>query len=229
MNLLKEKLSASPLLPRVVPFAVFVLLTALQGKLGPGSQFWIYVAKTVVGAWMLWAIRDLLPEMRWNFSAEAIIAGVIVFLVWVGLDPSYPKLNQFFGNEPKPGAIWNPFAFYGASSSWAWFFAIARIVGSAIVVPPLEEVFYRSFLYRYIARANFTEVPLNHLDWKAFVVTVAIFGLAHNEWLAGFICAAVYQGLVLWKGRLGDAITAHAITNLLLGLWVVWKGAWNFW
>ncbi|MBO4545513.1 MAG: CPBP family intramembrane metalloprotease, partial [Verrucomicrobia bacterium] len=67
------------------------------------------------------------------------------------------------------------------------------------------------------------------VNWMPFVVVSVIFGLVHQEWLAGILCGLVYQGLVCYKGRLGDAITAHGITNLLLGIWVVWRGAWNFW
>jgi hypothetical protein len=60
-------------------------------------------------------------------------------------------------------------------------------------------------------------------------VTSLLFGFAHYEWLPGVLCGAIYQGLVCRKGRLGDAITAHAITNFLLGIWVVTRGAWHFW
>jgi hypothetical protein len=106
---------------------------------------------------------------------------------------------------------------------------VARILGSTLVVPPLEEVFYRSFVYRYIANQNFPSVPLNQfLPWP-FLATAAVFGFSHNEWLAGILCGAAYQWLVLRKNRLGDAMTAHAITNFLLGVWVVWRGAWHFW
>src|ERR1019366_7920816 len=62
-----------------------------------------------------------------------------------------------------------------------------------------------------------------------FLVTAAVFGFAHNEWLAGILCGAAYQWLVIRKHRLGDAMTAHAITNFLLGLWIVWRGARHFW
>ena len=62
------------------------------------------------------------------------------------------------------------------------------------------------------------------------LITSIAFGLVHpQQWLAGILCGFAYQGLVCWKKRLGDAMTAHAITNLLLGLWVIWKNAWNFW
>jgi CAAX prenyl protease-like protein len=96
-------------------------------------------------------------------------------------------------------------------------------------VPPLEEVFYRSFLYRYVASNQFLDVPFNRFLPLPFLITAVVFGFAHNDWLAGMICGAAYQWLVLRKNRLGDAMTAHAITNFLLGIWVVWRGAWNFW
>ena len=99
----------------------------------------------------------------------------------------------------------------------------------AFIVPPLEEVFYRSFLYRYLASVNFLSVPLDKFLPLPFLVTALVFGCAHNEWLAGILCGAAFQWLVLRKNRLGDAMTAHAITNFLLGAWVVWRGAWNFW
>src|SRR6185503_3662594 len=128
-----------------------------------------------------------------------------------------------------PTPPWNPFSQFGDGTALGWFFAAVRVLGSSFVVPPLEEVFYRSFLYRWIARPDFSSVALGHFAWTPFLLAALIFGFAHNEWLAGILCAAAYQGLVCYKKRLGDAVTAHAITNFLLGAWVVWRGAWHFW
>jgi CAAX prenyl protease-like protein len=103
-------------------------------------------------------------------------------------------------------------------------------VGSSLVVPPIEEVFYRSFLYRYFVRINFLTMPLGQFHGLSFVVTSSIFGLMHpDRWVAGILCGLAYQGLTIRKNRVGDAMSAHAITNFLLGVWVVWKGAWSFW
>jgi CAAX prenyl protease-like protein len=102
-------------------------------------------------------------------------------------------------------------------------------LGATLVVPLLEEVFFRSFLYRYLAKTDFQSVPMGQFMLVPFLVAAAIFCFEHREWLAGILCGFAYQGLVIWKKRLGDAITAHALTNLLLGLWVIWKGAWHFW
>ena len=109
------------------------------------------------------------------------------------------------------------------------FFFSVRTLGSTLVVPQLEEVFWRSFFYRYLIRNKFEELPLNKLHWLSLIVTSTLFGLEHFQWLAGILCGLLYQFLVIRKNRLGDAIFAHAVTNFLLSLWVVWKGAWSFW
>jgi uncharacterized protein len=219
-----EKLKASPLLARVTPFAVFLALTYGQGQFGEASKYWFYLAKTLVGAWLLWSWRGALPEMRWAFSVEAVVVGVGIFALWVGLDGLYPSVDQIIqkficpllrgvGLEswcPKPATEsppWNPFTQFGASSALGCF----------------------SFVYRYIVRQDFEAMPLGHFIWKPFLITSFIFGAAHFEWLPGILCGLAYQWLVCRKGRLGDAMLAHGITNFLLALWVVGKGAWHFW
>jgi CAAX prenyl protease-like protein len=235
MNAPTVLLANFPAIARVAPFVVFLVLTFCQGYFGEGGRYWLYLAKTLLGAWMLWMVRSVVREMRWKLSWEAVAAGVAVFVVWVGLDQIVPTQQELWiklglSQAPAtPAPAWNPFAQFGHGAELAWFFVYVRFLGSALIVPPLEEVFYRSFLYRWIARPDFASVPLGLFAWKPFLLTAFIFGFAHNEWLAGILCAAAYQGLVCWKKRLGDAITAHAITNLLLGIWVAWRGAWHFW
>jgi CAAX prenyl protease-like protein len=220
--LLRKHFANSPTVARVVPFVLFLVLTFGQGQLGEASRYWFYLAKTLVGAWLIWEMRPVVTEMRWAVSWEAVVVGVGVCAIWVGLDELYPKLGNV-------GTAWNPHAQFGEGSALAWLFVATRIIGSTLVVPPLEEVFYRSFLYRYLAKSDFQSVPLGQFAWMPFLVTAGVFGFAHHEWLAGILCGMAYQGLVIRRQRLGDAMTAHAITNLLLGSWVVGKGAWKFW
>jgi CAAX prenyl protease-like protein len=109
-------------------------------------------------------------------------------------------------------------------------FIVVHLLGSTFVVPPLEEVFYRSFLYRYFVRTDFQSMPFHQFHPTSFIVTAIIFGPGqHYQWLAGILCGMVFQWLVIRKNRIGDAMTAHAITNFLLGIWVVWKNDWIFW
>ena len=218
----RKTFAASPALVRVAPFFIFLALTFGQGKFGAASAYWFYLAKNLVGAWLILEMRPFVSEMRWAVSWEAILVGVGIFAVWVGLDPFYPHLM-------KTGATGNPGDVFGEKSALAAFFIAVHVLGMTLVVPPLEEVFYRSFLYRYVANQNFLSVPLDKFLPLPFLATALVFGFSHNEWLAGILCGAAYQWLVLRKNRLGDAMTAHAITNFLLGAWIVWKHAWNFW
>jgi uncharacterized protein len=245
LHLIAKKLEASPTLARIAPFAIFLGLTFCQGQFGEAGRYWFYLIKTVIGAWLVWSLRLAIGEMKWALSWAALAAGVAVFALWVGLDRLYPSLDELLRKAcplldrvglkawcPPPGGAppaWNPHQQFGANSSLAWFFITVRLAGSSIVVPPLEEVFYRSFLYRYVTTPEFEKIRLGVFRWTPFLVTSGIFGLSHREWLAGILCGFTYQGLVCWKKRLGDAMTAHAITNFLLGVWVVWKGQWQFW
>ena len=218
-----------------MPFLIFLLLTFCQGKFGAASTYWFYLAKTLVGVWLIWEMRPFVSEMRWAFSWEAVVIGVGIFALWVGISGGWTTQGSLwaklgFSSPPRnTDSIWDPQVQFGGFTPVAWSLMAVHILGMTFVVPPLEEVFYRSFLYRYIAKPDFLSVPLNRFLPLPFFATAAIFGLSHNEWLAGILCGAAYQWLVLRKNRLGDAMTAHAITNFLLGAWVVWRGAWNFW
>jgi CAAX prenyl protease-like protein len=227
--------AVSPVAARVAPFLIFLALTACQGKFGATSAYWFYFAKTIAGAWLIWEMRPFVAEMRWAISWEAAAVGIGVFAMWVGISGEWTTQHSLWLklgiSHPSPGPVrdWNPNEAFGSGSALARLMIMTRILGSTFVVPPLEEVFYRSFLYRYIANQYFLSVPLNRfLPWP-FLGTAAIFGFSHNEWLAGILCGMAYQWLVLRQNRLGDAMTAHAITNFLLGVWIVWRGAWHFW
>ena len=153
MNFLRRKFEGSPDYARVAPFVIFVVLTTLQGQLGEDSRYWLYLLKTLVGAWLIWEMRPFVEEMRWKVSWEALVVGAGIFGIWVGLDGLYPRLSE-------ADAVWNPGKRYGEGSALAWLFVVVRIAGSTIVVPPLEEVFYRSYLYRVFVKTDFRAMPL---------------------------------------------------------------------
>jgi CAAX prenyl protease-like protein len=230
----------TPEFPRVLPFAVFLLIGSLAGKLFPGSEYWLYALKTLVVAGVVWGLRDRLPEMRWKASLPAIGVGVLVAVVWIGLDGRIPSLSAIYdrvstlwtGRAPAPQPVdppWNPLAFFKDAPALGWGFRAIRVVGRSVLVPMVEEVFYRSFLYRMIVRPDFLEVPMRAWHSKAFVGTCLLFSLSHpGQWLAALLCAALYQGLVLRHGRLGDAMVAHGVTNGIISAYAVGTGQWQF-
>lgn len=217
---------------RIAPFVVWVVLTSLEGMFGEASYYWVYALKSVIGAWMVWAIWPAVQEMRWRVSWEAIVVGVLVFFLWVGMEGHYPPLNKILSwdTSGEKSSHWNVFEFFGERSVWAWVFICLRIAATAIIVPPLEEILYRSFLYRWLIREKFEEVPVGQWDRRSFLITGIIFGVVHGDWwLPGILCGFLYQGLVVRRKSLGDAMVAHGITNALLGVYVVYKDAWIFW
>jgi uncharacterized protein len=211
----------SPVFARVAPFAIFCLLTLVHGQFGQTWQYWIYALKTVVAVCVLWMVRKSVKEIRWDISWGAVAVGIACFALWVGLDGRYPMFHRAGGFQPVRT--------YGEGSALGPVFIAVRILGSSLAVPMIEEVFYRSFLYRYFIQAKFWKVPLGCYDAKAFLITALVFGIGHYEWVPGILCGFAYQGLVCRKKRLGDAISAHAITNLLLAGWVVTREAYYFW
>jgi uncharacterized protein len=217
-----KRLLASPVFVRVFPFAVFAGLTLVQGWFGDASQYWIYVLKTALAGCLLCVVRPYVQEMHWRISWRAVLVGIFVFVAWIGLERYYP----LFATR---AATFNPEQTYGSGSPLACAFIAVRILGSSLIVPPLEEIFYRSFLYRYFIKSDFLQIPLCCLEWRAFLITGLVFGIGHYEWLPGILCAFAYQGLVCRTNRVGDAITAHGITNFLLGLWVVIHQAYHYW
>lgn len=238
MHLLPPHIRSDKILIRVVPFVVFLVLTGVQGMFGEEGRYWIYFLKTVAGAWLLYDMIGMVKELEWKFSWEAWVVGIGVCVMWVGIDPYVPPFGEFmhklgFMPPPKPPEEvelpWNPFNQFEGGAVTAWFFVVVRTLGSTIVVPPLEEIFYRSFVYRYIIKVDFLALSPRTWSKLAFFLTTGIFAFTHFQWLAAILCGFAYQGLTIWKGRYGDAIAAHAITNFLLAVWVVWKGAWQFW
>src|SRR5678815_3116062 len=103
----------SPSLIRVLPFALFVLLTFCQDLFGDGARYWFYLAKTIVGAWLIWDMRLYVSEMRCAFSWGGIVAGTVVFVLWVGIDPIFKQLGLAYHRiSIGRGTAWNPLAHF---------------------------------------------------------------------------------------------------------------------
>src|SRR5690349_20123844 len=125
----------SPTLVRVVPFLLFVGLTALQGQWSEASRYWIYVLKTFIGVGLIWMTWPWISEMRCRFSLDAVVVGIAVFALWVGLDGCYPPLDTLIKRLVSPVAAplglanwcaapaapprpWNPHYQFGAPVAW---------------------------------------------------------------------------------------------------------------
>ncbi len=229
-----------PEVPRGLPFVLFLLVGALAGKVFPGSEYWLYAAKTIGVGGLLWIWRRRIPEMRWAISIEAIVVGFAIAVLWLGLDGKIPSLGELWdlgrklatgkaADAAKAAEVWNPLAFFRDQPVLGHAFVALRVAGRSLVVPAMEEVFYRSLFYRAIIAPKFVDIPLGTPNARAWILTSVVFGACHPEhWLPGILCGAAYQWLVIRRGRLGDAMLAHAVTNLLISAYAIGTGRWEF-
>jgi CAAX prenyl protease-like protein len=97
-------------------------------------------------------------------------------------------------------------------------------------VPIAEELAFRGFLLRRLASSDFESVGWRTFSWAPFLISSAAFGILHGDhWLAGTIAGALFALAQFRRGRIGDAIAAHAVANALLAAWVLLAGAWQLW
>ncbi|MGN0854498.1 MAG: CAAX prenyl protease-related protein [Kiritimatiellia bacterium] len=159
-----------------------------------------------------------------------LLIGTLVCILWI-VPESIPAYRDFsllgaigFGGG---AAATGPSPYAPAVCGWA--LTGVKLIGSAFVIAPAEEMFFRSFLYRWLQNSDWTKVVPSKFDRSAFLWTVGLFALEHHTRLAAGVMAGALYGLLAIRRGLGAAIIAHVVTNLLLGLYVVYTGRWGFW
>jgi CAAX prenyl protease-like protein len=216
---------------RILPFAAylaFIVIGDVLARLGvpQGALRWLYPAKIALVALLLALFWRQYKELSREFSRfylapmqllTAVATGVLVLVLWIGLDAGWMVIGSPSGFDPRvDGRI-------------DWLLVAIRIAGAALVVPVMEELFWRSFLMRWVDAPDFESVAPSQLTIKSFVITVVLFGVEHNLWLAGIVAGAAYSLLYMRHRNLWSPILAHAVTNGLLGVWVVRTGSWSYW
>ena len=208
----------------VAPYAAWMALMALL----PATA-WAYAVRGAVTAALLIAFlptnreprttsheprttnhesRTTSHESRTTNHALAVLAGLLVFVVWIA-----PEL--WLGSFPGvPAAA--PLSAADSPYSPAvcgWTLTIAKLAASAFVISAAEELFFRRWL----------------MDFAGFWCSTALFAVEHGDrWAVGAVAGVVY-GLVARRFGLFAAVVAHAVTNLALGLLVVFADHWEFW
>lgn len=209
----------------MVPFGLYLALLGAQGRFSPDSLVWLYPLKTLVVAAALLVFRKSYVELRWSASLLAVATGALAIALWIAIDPWYPSLSHLMGATPAvpfdPATI--------ASGATRFAFIGFRLVGAILVVPLMEELFWRGFLIRWLVKDDFRSVPVGTFTPFSFFVTVALFGAEHEQWLAGMICGALYNALLYRTKNLTDCVVAHATSNALLAAWVLARGDFKFW
>jgi uncharacterized protein len=186
-------------------------------------QYWVFPLQILVCGGMLIHYREHYGELR-NFRgmAFATFIGVVSLALWIA--PQWllgfpPRLTGF---EPH---------YFGSEGPAYWFNLIARFIRLVIIVPLVEELFWRGFLLRYCIRDDFENVPVGTFTWRSFLIVTIAFCFEHSQpdWVAALFTSALFNWVAYRTRSLLACVVAHAVTNLLLGFYILHTGQWGFW
>jgi CAAX prenyl protease-like protein len=220
--------------PYVLPLAGFLAATAVEAQVSTGpdgavSPVWYplaYAAKVVIVSAIVWSCRaswrDLAPRPSLGSLALAVVVGLAVIAAWVGLDGRYPALPFLGGRR----ASFDPTVLRPAAR--AGFLAV-RMFGLVALVPVIEELFYRSFLMRWVVNPDFARVPIGTVTPAGLAITSGVFALSHPEWLPALLTGLAWGWLVGRTRSVAACAVSHATANLVLGIYVLATGDWKFW
>ena len=203
----------------LMPFLV-ILASAMVCRSVSADFEWLYPLRFLAAGATLWCFRDQYRILDWRISWFAPLIGLAFFCVWIGLD----SLAGSSAGNSVPTAL-------SAMPAWARTVWLAGRIGAAVItVPVAEELAFRGFLLRRLVQTQFDAVDPRTVTWVPVLISSLIFGVLHgNRWGAGAAAGFVYAAAYARRGRIGDAVVAHAITNALLAGWVIFTGAWGMW
>lgn len=178
----------------------------------------LYPVNVIVTAGVLWHFRGrykpLVRIPSWHAVAIGIAVGVIWLLIVPDNNSSGSKLATTLTNMPT----W-------LSAGWITF----RIIGSVFTVPIAEELAFRGYLLHRLVATDFEHIKPGSFTWLSFLLSSALFGLMHGNWLAGTLAGAGFALALYRRGQLGDAIVAHMTSNALVAVAVLGAGQWELW
>ena len=202
----------------LTPF--LAILAAAMVSRGMSADFeWSYSLRVIAAGAALWYFRKTYQTMNWRIGWPAVAVGTLVFAIWIGLE-------MLAGTRlaPAPAALMQ--ASLGARIAWI----AIRLMGAVITVPIAEEIAFRGFLLRRLTSGDFESVSLRSFRWLPLLISSGAFGLLHGDrWLAGTIAGMLYAVVMIRRGRIGEAVAAHAITNALVAAWVLLTANWQLW
>jgi exosortase E/protease (VPEID-CTERM system) len=208
-----------PAAPYLMPFLAILASGMVAGAVSGGFE-WFYGLRVAAGVGALWFFRKDYTGVDWRCGWAAPAIGLVVFVLWMA--------EEWLGRGVAVEAM--PAALTAAPVAWSLTWIVLRTIGGVLTVPMAEELAFRGFLLRRLIHEDFEAVSWRALTSASLLVSSVLFGLMHGErWLAGTAAGVLYALAMRWRGRLGDAVVAHAVTNAMLALWVLGRGRWDLW
>lgn len=176
---------------------------------------------------MLVCSRRVIPWVP-SQALASIGLGVAVFFLWIGPDLLWPNMrNHWLFHNSLLGAAASTLP-EGLKVNAA--FIVVRIFGSVILVPILEELFWRGWLMRWLISPDFRKVALGSYTPLSFWATALLFASEHGSyWEVGLLTGIIYNWWMIRTKNLANCILAHAVTNGCLAAYVIGWKQWQYW
>jgi exosortase E/protease (VPEID-CTERM system) len=209
----------SPTVAYLTPLAMQLGVAMLTGMFALHVDR-AYGLRVVAVAGVFVALRRVLPRPEIDLHWMPLSLGVAAYIVWIALAPASDPQAVLSGRAEL--------ATLGSAGFFVW--VALRVLGSVALVPVAEELAFRGFLLPRMMASDFLEVPPRKLTVLSLVVSSVAFGLLHEHWwIPATLCGVLYAFARQRRGRLSDAILAHATTNLLVAADVLLRHSWSLW
>jgi CAAX prenyl protease-like protein len=217
----------SPSVPYVVPFAVFMGLLVLQSALPMPELADQCVRIAALTGTLVWIARPVI-DLHVRHAAASVSIGILVFVIWVAPDLLAPGYrHHWLFENPLTGAARGTLSVVGRLDPVV---LALRTLRAVVIVPIVEELFWRAWLMRWLISPNFLQVPLGAYSATPFCVVAILFASEHGSyWDVGLAAGIVYNWWMVRAKSLGDLILAHAVTNTCLSIYVIAAGKWEYW
>ncbi len=177
---------------------------------------------------VLWFVARPVIDLRVRHWVATVAIGAAVFAVWIAPDLLINGYRHFwlFDNAVTGKAATS----LSAAAIVSWPVLALRMIRAAIIVPIVEELFWRAWLMRWLIDNDFEKVPLGKYAGQAFWIVAVLFASEHGSyWDVGLAAGIIYNLWMVRTRSLGDLILAHAVTNFILGAYVIAFGKWEYW
>lgn len=217
----KYEYAAGPYLAPLLMLVAVMMITTAMSALGFDWLYPVRVAATLLVVAWYWPTYKQRGYLAWTFSWTPLLIGVAVFAMWMALEPLAGIASDATAQQAQALSIVTPTA--------AGIWLVARAIGSIVAVPIAEELAFRGYLMRQLVAEDFEQVPLGKFTWFSLITSSILFGLLHGRWLAGSLAGAMFAIALYRRGRMMDAIVAHATANALVTAYVLSTQNWAAW
>ena len=166
--------------------------------------------------------------IRPRHVSASIAIGLVAFLLWIAPDVLVPGYRDWslFSNS-MVGHAHSSLPAQALHNPWVLVWRTTRAV---LIVPVVEELFWRGWLMRWLINPDFERVAIGTYAPFAFWLTAVLFASEHGPyWDVGLVAGIIYNLWMIRSKSLADCVLMHAVTNAALSIYIIASGEWQYW